>query len=331
MIGVGIGVDIGGSQIKLAAVDRKGQVYYRESISTLARGSNPEGIIATIVMSTQRFLSNLPASLSVDGFGFCVPCYAQGEDWVLSNVTNLPLLEGYPLRPALAEAFGSQISSTYDTNAAGLAEFSWGSGMGFDRVLFMGIGTGISASFFIQSAGMVSFTFNTLGDTGHIIVDPGSNLECACGGHGCLEAVAAAPAIRRRAMEAVNNDSSTYLRDIIERNGDISARDVSEAARSGDQAAIAILKQTGRYLGIALTSYLHIFLPNLIVLGGGVSQAGDLLLDPVKHTLETMASPWFMKQLCGIVPSRFGQDAGAMGCACMIYYPEVINQFSLHQ
>lgn len=331
MIGVGIGVDIGGSQIKLAAVDRKGQVYYRESVSTLARGSNPEAIITTIVLSTQRFLSNLPTGLSVDGFGFCVPCYAQGEDWVLRNVTNLPLLEGYPLRPALAEAFGSQISSTYDTNAAGLAEFSWGSGTGFDRMLFMGVGTGISASFFIRSAGMVSFTFNTIGDTGHIIVDPGSNLECACGGHGCLEAVAAAPAIRRRALEAINNDSSTYLRDIIERNGDISARDVSEAARSGDQAAIAILKQTGRYLGIALTSYLHIFLPNLIVLGGGVSQAGDLLLDPVKHTVESMASPWFMKQLCGIVPSRFGQDAGAMGCACMIYFSEVINQFSLHQ
>jgi glucokinase len=249
---------------------------------------------------------------------------------VLGNVTNLPLLEGYPLRPALAEVFGSRISCTYDTNAAGLAEFSWGSGTGFDRVLFMGVGTGISSSFFIRSTGMVSFTFNTIGDTGHIIVDPDSNLECLCGGHGCLEAVAAAPAIRRSALQAVNNNSSAYLKGLIEQNGDISARDVSEAARTGDPAAIAIFKQTGRYLGIALTSYLHIFLPNLIVLGGGVSQAGDLLLDPVKHTVETMASPWFTKHLHGIVPSRYGQDAGAVGCACMVYYPEVIHQSNLH-
>lgn len=331
MIGVGIGVDVGGSQIKLAAVDRKGQVYYRESVATLARGSHPEGIITTIVTSTRRFLSNLPAGLSVDGFGFCVPCYAQGEDWILGNVTNLPSLEGYPFRPALAEAFGSQISCTYDTNAAGLAEFSWGSGMGFDRMLFMGVGTGISASFYIRSTGMVSFTFNTLGDTGHIIVDPDSDIECLCGGHGCLEAVAAAPAIRRSAMQAVKNDSSTILKGIIEEKGDISARDVSQAARSGDGAAMNILNQTGRYLGIALTSYLHIFLPNIIVLGGGVSLAGDQLLDPVKHTVERMASPWFLKQLSGIVSSRFGQDAGAMGCACMIYYPEVINQNRLRQ
>jgi glucokinase len=331
MINVCIGVDIGGSHIKLAAVDRQGQVYSREDVPTLAHGSNPKAIINTIVINTRRFLSNLPASLNVEGFGFCVPCYILGEDWVLSNVTNLPSLEGYPLRPALAEAFGSSISSTYDTNAAGLAEFLWGSGVGFDRMLFIGVGTGISASFFTRDTGMVSYTFNTIGDTGHIIVDPDSNLECACGGHGCLEAVAAAPALCRYAMEAVNDNSSIYLKDVIERNGIISAKDVSEAAWSGDKAAIAILGQVGRYLGIALTSYLHIFLPNLIVMGGGVCQAGEPLLDSVSHTVETMASPWFMKQLHGIVPSRFGQDAGAMGCAGQNYYPEIINKSGFQQ
>jgi glucokinase len=330
MTSVGVGVDIGGSQIKLAVADRNGQIYDRASVSTLSHGSNPEAIITTIIESIQGVLSHLPTSLNVDGYGFCVPCYAKGEDWVLSNVTNLPFLEGYPLRPALAKVFGSQIFCTYDTNAAGLAEFLWGAAMGFDRMLFMGVGTGISASFFNRSVGMVSFTFNTIGDTGHIIVDPDSNVQCLCGGRGCLEAVASAPAIRKRALEAANSNSSSYLKDLIERNGDISALDVSEAARSNDPAAIAILKQTGRYLGIALTSYLHIFLPNLIVLGGGVSQAGELLLDPVRHTVETMASPWFMKQLYGIVTSRYGQDAGAMGGVCMIYYPEVIHQFSLH-
>ncbi len=326
MTGVGIGVDIGGSQIKLAAVDRMGLIYRRNAVSTLAHGSSPEGIISTLILNTKRFLSDLPGDLTVDGLGFCVPCYLQGKGWKLSNVTNLPLLEGCLLYPPLAEAFGTHITSTYDTNAAGLAEFLWGAGTGFDRMLFMGVGTGISASFFIRSTGMVSFTFDTIGDTGHIIVDPENNVECQCGGHGCLEAVAAAPAIRKRAMEAVHNDSSAYLKGILERNGDISGRDVSEAALGGDLAAIAILEQTGRYLGIALASLMHIFLPNLIVMGGGVCLAGELLLDPVKHTVEKMASPWFMKQLYGIVPSRFGQDAGAMGCAALIYYPEVINQ-----
>ena len=321
MSGVSIGVDIGGSLIKIAAVDRQGHVYARDGFA-----STDQQFVANLIEHIRTFSSHLPTNLTVEGYGFGVPCYALGEDWVLRNVTNLPHLEGYPLRPALAQTFGEKIACTYDTNAAGLAEFLWGAGVNCERFLFMGIGTGISASFFIRSMGAISFTYGTLGDTGHIIVEPNSPLKCACGGYGCLESLAAAPAIRRRALQVANDTASESLLSVkLKQAGDLSAPDVSEAAESGDAAAIAILEQTGRYIGIALTSYLHIFLPQLIVLGGGVSQAGELLLNPVRRTIDSLASPWFKEQLTGIVSSRFGTEAGAMGCAGLIYYPELIN------
>jgi glucokinase len=328
---VAVGVDIGGSQVKLVAVDRDRQIYRRETAATLGGGAQPEAIVANIISATRRLLAGLPADTAVEGYGFSVPCYAEGEDWVLGEVTNLPSLEGFPLRPPLAEAFGAHIATTYDTNAAGLAEFLWGAGAGCERMFFMGIGTGISASFFTAQRGMVSYTYDTLGDTGHLIVAPESGVLCPCGGHGCLEAVASAPAIRKLALEAARTGRSAHLAEALAAAGDLSARDAAAAARAGDPAARAIFEQIGRYLGIALASYLHIFAPRRIVLGGGVALAGDTLLDPLRRTFLALASPWYLKHFEGIVPSHFGLEAGAIGSACQVFYPNVVHHSAVQE
>jgi glucokinase len=325
MDSVAIGVDIGGSQVKLVAVDRERRVHRRETAATLAGGTQPEAIVNTIISATRKVAEGLPSGTRVEGYGFSVPCYTEGEDWALGEVTNLPSLEGFPLRPPLAAAFGEHIATTYDTNAAGLAEFLWGAGAGCTRMFFMGIGTGISASFFTAEDGMVSYTFATLGDTGHLVVAPESGVECLCGGHGCLEAVAAAPAIRTRALEAARAGESALLAEMLARRGDLSARDTGEAAAAGDPAARAIFEQTGRYLGIALASYLHIFAPRRIVLGGGVGLAGEALHGPLRRTFAELASPWYLKRFEGIVPSHFGLEAGAVGSACQVFYPDVVH------
>jgi glucokinase len=322
---VAVGVDIGGSQVKMVAVDRERRVHARATAATLARGAAPEAIVAHIIAATRALIAGLPRSTEVEGFGFSVPCYTEGADWALGEVTNLPSLEGYPLRPPLRAAFGEGIATTYDTNAAGLAEFLWGAGAGCERLFFMGIGTGISASFFTRQTGMVAYTFDTLGDTGHLIVDADGGASCPCGGHGCLEGVAAAPAIRSRALEAAQSGRSALLEERRLASGDLSARDVAEAARAGDRAALEICEQTGRYLGIALASYLHIFAPQRIVLGGGVSLAGEVLFDPLRRTLHELASPWYLKRFEGLAPSHFGLEAGAIGSACLVFYPEVIH------
>jgi glucokinase len=167
----------------------------------------------------------------------------------------------------------------------------------------------------------VHFSWDTAGDTGQIIVDPFGQEDCTCGGRGCLEAVAAAPAIRRRALAEIARGKETRLAQIKAERGDLEARDISEAAAAGDAVARDILEQAGFFLGVALTSYLHIFRPSLIVLGGGVAQAGDLLIAPIRRTMNRLASPWYLRRLKDIVVSALGKDGQAVGCASLILFP----------
>jgi glucokinase len=324
MPGLAIGVDVGGSQVKMVAIDADGIIHQREALPLPRRDDTPEAILDGIIAGVQQFRGRLlTQNVPIQGMSFAFPCYLEGPDWSLGNVTNLAAMEGYPVRPALAAAFGEGISGCYDTNAAGLAEFLWGAGRGFQRVLFMGIGTGISASFFTQKAGHIAYTQNTLGESGHIIVDPEGDTLCACGGTGCLEAVAASPAICRRAEEAARCGASAYLKNLLDSRGHITSWDVTAAAETGDTAARAILEQTGRYIGIALTTYLHLFAPSRVILGGGVSLAGELLLEPVRRTIQQMAGAYYLDRFDTIVPSKYGLDAGAVGSACLVFHPEL--------
>jgi glucokinase len=209
-----------------------------------------------------------------------------------------------------------------DLSAAGLAEYLFGAGRDADRMLLIAIGTGIAISVVTRDQGLIHYSWDTTGDTGQIIVDPDGLADCTCGGRGCLEAVASARAIRQRALLEVGRGKETLLREVYETQGDLEARDVSEAAEAGDAASLDIMDQVGYYLGIALTSYLHIFRPSLIVLGGGVGQAGDLLIRPIWKTMRRLASPWYLSRLDDILVSALGTDGGAIGCASLILYPE---------
>jgi glucokinase len=151
-----------------------------------------------------------------------------------------------------------------------------------------------------------------------IIVDPHGNAECSCGGRGCLEPFVSGPGIRRRALLEVERGRPTLLSKVKTEKGDLEARDVSEAASAGDSVAKDIMDQAGFYLGVALTSYLHIFRPDVIVLAGGVAQAGSLLIEPARTTMDRLASPWYLERFAGIELSTLGMEGQAIGCASLI-------------
>jgi predicted NBD/HSP70 family sugar kinase len=196
----------------------------------------------------------------------------------------------------------------------------YGKGRGYDRLLLIALGTGVSTAF-INEHGLVDYNYGSSGDTGQIIVDPNGLEECTCGAHGCLEAMVSAQAIRKRALSEARSGKKTILAEILQHKGDITARDVSEAAQSGDGIAQDILRQVGHFLGVGLVSLMHIFRPSLIVIGGGVSQAGDLLLESARVTMNRLASPWYMERLKGIEITALGINGGAIGCASLILYP----------
>jgi len=316
-----IGVDIGGTNTKLALVDERGSIHARQAHPT-PRETRPQAVVGAIVAEAKAFRQRVEADgRRVEGIGFAVPHFFEGSDWVQCQTNNMPSLEGYPLRPVLAEAFGDSIALINDLSAAGIAEYAFGRGQGTERMLLIAIGTGVAISVVTRDQGLIHYSWDSTGDTGMIIVDPSAESLCTCGGRGCLESLVSAPALRRRALAEVERGKDTQLARIKAERGDLQACDISEAAQAGDAVARDILDRAGFYLGIGLTSYLHIFRPNLIILGGGVGQAGQLLIDPIRRTMERLASPWYLARLQGIDVSALGQDGQVIGAASLILQP----------
>ena len=317
-----IGVDIGATFTKMVLVDEAGKILVNAKVKTPSAECGVDGFLSKLMKSVRNFLHQSKTITSeVSGIGFAVPCYVAGEEWRLTNVSNMTYLEGVALHRILEVEFGTHIAMMNDTSAAGLGEYRFGKGRGYERMFFIGIGTGISSSFVTRAAGLVCFNWDTNGDTGHIIVDPQGTEECPCGARGCLESIAAAPAIKKRAMREIQAGRQTTLVDILARKGEIDAKDVSTATRRGDQIAQEIMEKAGTALGVALTSYIHIFCPDVIVIGGGVSRSGKLIMDPAVRTINKMVSPWYKQRLKAVEITSLGVKAGAIGSACLILYP----------
>jgi len=316
-----IGVDMGGTFIKLALVDSEGNIHQSGRKPT-PKEDTPEKIAAGLVKIVKDFKAEIDSmDVFVEGIGFTVPHFFEGDGWIQRQTNNMPALEGYPLYPPLCEAFGANIVMLNDLSSAGIAEHMYGKGRSYKRMLLVAIGTGIATSM-ITEDGLVGYNWGSTGDTGHIIIDFAGGAKCSCGGTGCLEAVTAAPAIVRQAMEGIDAGRKTSLAEILAQKGRIEAVDVYNEAKKGDELGNDIFKRVGYFLGLAMTSYLHIFRPEVMVLGGGVAQASDLLLPVIEETINEHTGPWYRNYLQAIEISGLGTSGGAIGCASMILYPD---------
>lgn len=289
------------------------------------RATEPEPFVGQLAELVRAFRNEVtdPARPLV-GIGLCTPQFSDGPDWVQRQANNMPALEGFALRPALERELGPRLAISYDSGAAAIAEHLFGLGRDISRLLTMSIGTGASIGV-VTEAGPVDFNWGGTGDSGQIIVDPDASERCACGGLGCLESVAAAPAIRRAAIEAIREGKETPLAHHFAVEGNISAADVVLAGAAGDEVAIQILSRAGRFIGIALVSYIHLFRPELVVLCGGVAQAGELLLRPVRSTVDRFASPWYLARLRGIEVSAFPLEGAAIGVAAVALGADLVG------
>ena len=317
-----IGVDIGSTNVKSVLIDEEGKIHLRDGFPT-PKGSQPETIVETIIKKTLTFRDRvIKGDFHVEGVGFAVPQFCEGKEWVQREANNMRALEGFAMYPPLFEALGSSITMIHDLSAAGIAEFRFGCGRDHRRMFLMAIGTGVGTSFVTREHGLLRYTWDGMGDTGMIILDPHGHLECSCGGRGCLEPLVAGPGIRRRALLEIERGKSPFLANLMAEKGDIEARDVAVAASAGDETAKDIMDQVGFFLGVALTSYLHMFRPDVIVLAGGVARAGSLLIDPIRKTMNRLANPSYLKALRGIELSTLGTEGQAIGCASLILNPD---------
>ena len=246
-----LGVDIGGTNTKVALVNDSGDVA---EIETFPTGRDQAALIANVGEAAGR----CRGTASIQGAGVAVAGFINPARDRLSYNPNLDWLVGFPLRDAMADALGVTVALEVDSNASCLGEYRFGAGRGSQRFLCLVSGTGLGVGMIIDGA-LVRFMGECIGDAGHVVVDA-NGPECPCGGRGCAEVMVSERTIVQNAQ------SGPTLREVMEN------------ARSGNVRAAAELAAAGSALGIAMASLSQIFFPDRVALAGGLAEAEDLVL-----------------------------------------------------
>jgi glucokinase len=283
-----IGVDIGGSGLRAARVTRAGiaaPIVRRDLDASL-----PTAAVVDRIRDVVRALGWTPADA---GVGIAIPAFLDDEGAVRFCV-NLPGLNGVVLPAVLADIVPADtVVAVPDVAGAATAEAQLGAGRRVERFLCVAIGTGVNAAMTVDGRLLVTAA-GCLGDAGHVLVEP-DGPPCACGGVGCLEAVASGGAIARAGRS----------------HGLIDAAAVVQAARAGDARAAAIVERAGVALGRAIAIWCAMLWPRRVAIAGGVAAAGELLLDPARHELRRVGVPYLTQ--VDVVPAQLGADAGLAG------------------
>ena len=201
-----------------------------------------------------------------------------------------------------------------DVNAMTLGELRHGAGVGYKNIVALTLGTGVGGGVVIDGK-VYHGSQNTAGELGHTVIEPNGRY-CGCGNQGCLEAYAGAKNIVERTQEKIETGRSTILAKAIKNGTALTPRQIAEAAHVGDKVAMEIFAETGRYIGVALTSIAHILNPQIAIIGGGIAEAGEkLLFEPIRTELSKRAMdiPARMK----IIKAHLGNDAGIVGAAML--------------
>jgi glucokinase len=305
-----IGVDVGGTKIAAGVVTPEGEVLGEMRYPT---PHSPGRLVASIA----RTIEEVRGTFEVGGVCLAVPGLILTRKNMVVFSPNLPAVEGIPLKDELGPRFDLPLTIENDANAAAWGEFRFGVGSEVDHLVFLTLGTGIGGGVIMRGL-LLRGAQGSGGELGHVTVCP-TGPRCACGNRGCLEALASGTAIRRRAREvAIENPGSALGRLATERT--VLGEDVTELARAGDEAALSVLEETGRWLGIGLAGFVNVFNPELIAIGGGAAKAGELILRTAREEVRLRARPP-SRDLVEVNSATLGPESGVLGAAALAREP----------
>lgn len=313
-----VGVDLGGTTTKLAIMTVSGEIINKWEIVTDTKNQG-KNIIKNMAISIEDKLKELGKTKeSIKGIGIGTPGPVNLTTGVVYNAVNLGWKENYPLKALLEEEIGLPVKADNDANCAALGEMWKGSGAGAENLVCVTLGTGVGGGVIVDGK-IVQGAKGAAGEIGHMTVRAEGGAPCNCGKSGCLETIASATGIVRQVMEKLNNEKN-LAGEIVNKyqlTGKITAKDVFDAGRNGDSLALSIIEHTAVHLGLALASIGNILNPEKIVLGGGVSKAGDILMQPVMNNFKKFAFS-SVAQSTIIFPASLGNDAGIYGAAWLV-------------
>lgn len=310
-----IGIDIGGTNLRGAIVDQEGHILKRMKIL-----SEADQGIEKLVDNLARFVEDINQAEEIQHVGIGIPGIIDSKNGIITQAPNISNVDNYPIRQALADKLGSDMSFIVenDANSAAVGEWWMGAAKEVDSMVMITMGTGVGGGLVVDNK-LWTGADGMGGEIGHITIYPDGAL-CNCGNYGCLESYASATAIRRMVHEGLEDQNlDTVLRETT-KNAHIEniPKIVTEAALGGDEFSLGIWKQVGTALGIGIADLVNLLNIEMVVIGGGVSNAWELFYETTNDEGHKRAFRGPMKT-AKIIRSHLKDDAGIMGSSYLAF------------
>jgi len=306
-------IDLGGTKILSAVITPLGYILSRNYCLTMAE-RGPKAVIDTLITNVSGVLGKAKLeSRDLDGIVVAAAGILDTIHGVVTVSPNLPGWRNVHLGEILLRKFGLATLLINDANAAALGENRFGVGKGIDNLIYLTVSTGIGGGIIIGGK-LYSGADGCAGELGHMIIEA-KGPKCGCGNNGCLEAMASGTAMAREVVDRIEKGEMSTVIQLVQGSLDkVDAKIVAMAAKQGDGLACHVVNRIAYYLGIGFVNLVNIFNPEMIIIGGGVSRMGRMLLEPARRVMKERAFK-LPSRTVRIVRSRLGYDAGILGAA----------------
>src|SRR3990172_5470997 len=313
-VGRVLGIDIGSTHITIVLANYQAQVL-AETNAPMDVMLGPDFCMNRLIKLIEDWLPTTKTTLTeITAAAVGVPGPVVSDTGIVGAPPIMPGWDKFPIRDWLEERLGCPVSLGNDAEFGALGEWAFGAGRGEKNLAYIKVGTGIGAGFLLDGQ-IYRGTTGSAGEIGHITLEENGPL-CSCGNRGCLEAMAGGRSLAQRAREGVLKGRRTMLSEIFPTDS-ITAQDVINAARRGDLFSQQLIPESGYHLGTAIAGLVNLINPEIIVIGGGVAQLGDLLLDPIRKTVKerSLLVSWQAVRISAAVPGRRSSALGAVAQA----------------
>jgi glucokinase len=309
-----VGIDVGGTNIKIGLFDSELKLISKTSITTNA-DMGPDIVIGNMASTVKELISKAGLSLKdIVAVGIGTPGPAKYSEGIIIRSTNMPKFKNVPISKMLNEKLGAPVVFDNDANVACWGEYTMGAGKGVKDVVFFTLGTGIGGGI-VSDGELVHGCDENGAELGHMIIHPDGR-KCNCGQKGCVEAYASADSTARRATEAIEAGAESSLKKVLDEKGKITSKDVYTHLAAGDKLAKEITDGTAKALAITCINMLHTTEPKRIIFTGGMIAAGDALLNRIKYFFDEHI--WTLKkETVEICFATLGEDTGIIGAAAL--------------
>ena len=312
-----VAVDIGGTKIIVAVINNEGKMLSRAYRPTHAE-QGPTKVISRLTSLIRLSVNRCGYEMKeIGGISLAVAGLIDINRGLVTVAPNLPHWKDICLGDILKDEFKIPAFLLNDASAAALGEHCFGAGIGIDNLIYMTVSTGIGGGFIFDGK-LFNGTDGSAAEVGHMIV-MADGPACPCGQNGCLEALASGTAIARMAREHLSEGQRSILQDIVgKQTASVTAEHVAMAGRKRDVVALAIIREAAYYLGIGLSNLVNLLNPQMIVIGGGVSAMGEMLLRPARKSMKEHAFK-LPAATVRVVRAKLNPDSGVLGAAAYAY------------